>query len=214
MARTAQPPSAALRQISQLLQPGDEIVATFWGLAGWSMNLWIVTNQFFAVLVIVPFMLSLRHLYDGDLVMCVTVGVLLSASFLTRPVLVIAVTRRRQLLCCRTSRPIQRQTISQAPIKTPGWRTSAAAGSTAGCGTMGPGTNGRTVRAPMSQAHAGMPPTRQLRHPRRARPSVHPRDGRPDLAGLGSYSRQPTVAARGEVLHVLQPHADAARREM
>jgi hypothetical protein len=146
VARTAQPPSAAFRQISQLLEPGDEIVATFWGLAGWSMNLWIVTNQLFAVLLIVPFMLSLRHLYDADLVVCVTVGVLLSASFLTRPVLVIAVTRRRQLLCCRTSRPFQRQTISQAPIETArladfrrGWLYSRLR-------YMGPGTKGSTVR--------------------------------------------------------------------
>jgi hypothetical protein len=145
VARTAQPPAAAFRQISQLLEPGDEIVATFWGLAGWSMNLWIVTNQFFAVLVIVPFGLGLHHLYDADLIMCVTVGVLLSASFFTRPLLVIAVTRRRQLLCCRTSRPFQRQTISQAPIETArladfrrGWIYSRLR-------YTGPGTKGRTV---------------------------------------------------------------------
>jgi hypothetical protein len=60
--------------------------------------------------------------------------------------LVIAVTRRRQLLCCRTSRPFQRQTISQAPIETAwladfrrGWLYSRLR-------YMGPGTKGSTVR--------------------------------------------------------------------
>lgn len=146
VAKTAQPFSAASRQLSQLVEPGDEIVATFWGLTGWSMNLWMVTNQFFAVLVILPFILNLPRLYDVDIALAFTVGVLLSASYLTRPALVIAVTRRRQLLCCRTSRPFHRRTISQAPIETArladfrrGWLFSRLR-------YMGPGTKGSTVR--------------------------------------------------------------------
>ena len=40
------------------------------------------------------------------------------------------------------------------------------------------------------------------------------RDERPNLARLSSHARQSASAAGGEVFHVLQPHADAARREM
>lgn len=81
------------------------------------MNLWTVTILTFAILLVLPFMLGLRHLYGADLALCGPVGVLLSVSFLTRPALVIAVTRRWQLLCCRISRPFQRMTISQAPFE-------------------------------------------------------------------------------------------------
>lgn len=146
MAKTPKPFSAAFSQLSQLVEPGDEIVAVFWGLTGWSMNLWFVTNQVFAVLAVLPFALSLRHLYDADIALVFIACVLLLGSYFTRPALVVAVTRRRQLLCCRISRPFRGQTISQGPIETArladfrrGWLFGRLR-------YMGPGTKGSTVR--------------------------------------------------------------------
>ena len=146
MARTVQPPSAAFRQLSRNVEPDDEIVATFWGLTGWSMNLWTVTTLTFAILLVLPFMLGLRPLYGADLALCGTVGVLLSASFLTRPALVIAVTRRRQLLCCRISRPFQRTTITQAPIEAAQFAGLRRGLFFSRLRYAGPGTDGRMVR--------------------------------------------------------------------
>ena len=70
MAKTAEPYRAVFRQMEQQVAPGDEIAARFWGLTGWSMNWSMVTGQVFAILLIVPFMLGLRRLYDADLVLC------------------------------------------------------------------------------------------------------------------------------------------------
>ena len=57
-----------------------------------------------------------------------------------------AITSQRQLLCCRTSRPFQRKTITQAPIETAlfadfrrGWLFSQLR-------YRGPGTDGKTAR--------------------------------------------------------------------
>jgi hypothetical protein len=146
VAKAAQPHSAAFRQLGQLVEPGDEIVARFWGLTGWPMNLWFVMNEVFAILLVLPFILGLRHLYVTDIGVCGAAGVILTASYLTRPALVIAVTRRRQLLCCRMSRPFQRKTITQASIEAArladfrrGWLFSRLR-------YCGPGTDGKTVR--------------------------------------------------------------------
>jgi hypothetical protein len=141
----AQPHSAAFSQLSELADAGDEIVARFWGLTGWSMNLWLVTSEFFAIMLVVPFVLGLRHVYGADVVVCGVVGVLLAASFWTRPALVVAVTRQRHVLCCRISRPFHRSAISQAPIEAVqldfhrGWLFSRLR-------YRGPGTDGKTVR--------------------------------------------------------------------
>ena len=58
----------------------------------------------------------------------------------------IAITRQRQLLCCRISRPFQHKTITQAPIEAAwlgdfrrGWIWSQLR-------YRGPGTQGKTVR--------------------------------------------------------------------
>jgi hypothetical protein len=146
VARSAHPFTQVFSQLSQLVEPGDEIVARFWGLTGWSMNVWIVATEAFAVLLVLPFVLGLRHLYGADLALCGSAGVLLSTSYLTRPALVIAVTAHRQLLCCRISRPMQYKTISQAPVEATqladfrrGWLFSQLR-------YRGPGTNGKTVR--------------------------------------------------------------------
>jgi hypothetical protein len=117
IARTAEPYPVVFRQLEQLAAPGDQITSRLWGLTGWSMNWWIVATELFAILLVVPFILGLRGLYAADLALCGSMGVLLSASFWTRSVLVIAITSQRQLLCCRISRPFQRTTITQAPIE-------------------------------------------------------------------------------------------------
>jgi hypothetical protein len=146
VARTSQPHSAVFSQLSQLVEAGDEIVARFWGLTGWSMNVWMVAAQLFGVLLVLPFMLGLPRLYGADIALCGAATVVLSASFWTRPALVIAVTRRHQLLCCRISRPFQRKTISHAPIEAAqlagfrrGWLFSRLRYS-------GPGTDGKMVQ--------------------------------------------------------------------
>lgn len=146
MAKTAGPPSAAVGRLSQLLEPGDEIVTTFWGLAGWSLNLWMVATEIFAVLLVLPFALGLRDLQNAALAVCGTAGFLLATSFWIRPALVIAVTRRRQLLCCRISRPLHRTTVSQAPVEAvrlagfrSGWIYSRLR-------YTGPCTSGKTIR--------------------------------------------------------------------
>jgi hypothetical protein len=146
VARTAGPPSAALGRLSQLVEPGDEIVATIWGLSGWSLNLWMVATEIFAVLLALPFALGLHRFYNADLAICGTAGVLVGTSFWIRPALVIAVTRRRLLLCCRISRPFQRMTVSHAPIEAAqiggfrrGWLFSQLR-------YVGPGTSGKTIR--------------------------------------------------------------------
>ncbi len=146
MAKTAEPYPAAFRQLEKLVAPGDEIVARLWGLTGWSVNWWIVTSEVFAVLLVLPFMLGLRSLYAADLALCGSAGALLSASWWTRSVLVIAITSQRQLLCCRISRPFQRKTITQVPIETAffadfrrGWLFSQLR-------YRGPGTDGKTAR--------------------------------------------------------------------
>lgn len=141
----AQPHNATFDHLSELTDVGDEIVARFWGLTGWSMNLWLVTSEFFAILLVLPFLLGLRHVYGADVMVCGAVGVLLTASFWTRPALVVAVTRQRQVLCCRVSRPFRRAAISQAPIDAVqldfrrGWLFSRLR-------YHGPGTDGKTVR--------------------------------------------------------------------
>jgi hypothetical protein len=146
MAKKAEPYRALFSHLEQHVAPGDEIAARFWGLTGWSMNWWMVTSQVFAILLVVPFILGLRRLYDADIVLCGSAGVLLSASWWTRSVLVIAITRQRQLLCCRISRPFQRKTITQAPVEAfsladfrRGWLYSQIR-------YRGPGTDGKTVR--------------------------------------------------------------------
>lgn len=146
MANTAEPYPAVFRQLESLVGPEDEIAARLWGLTGWSMNWWMVTTEVFAVLLVLPFMLGLRGLYGADLLLCGSAGVLLSASWWTRSVLVIAITRQRQLLCCRISRPLQRKTITQAPIEAAwfadfrrGWLFSQLR-------YRGPGTDGKTAR--------------------------------------------------------------------
>jgi len=145
VARTTQPHSAVFSRLNQLVEPGDEIVARFWGLTGWSMNLWIATENLFGIVLVLPFMLGLRRLYGADVAVCGTAGLLLSVSFWTRPALVIAVTRRRQVLCCRVSRPSQRKMITKAPIEAAqfagfrrGWLFSRLR-------YMGPGTDSKTV---------------------------------------------------------------------
>jgi len=115
MARTAEPYPAAFSQLEQLMAPEDAIAVRLWGLTGWSMNWCIVVTELFAVMVVVPFALGLRGLYGADVAFCVSAGVLLSASWWTRSVLVIAITSQHQLLCCRISRPFPRKTITRAP---------------------------------------------------------------------------------------------------
>jgi hypothetical protein len=145
MAMAAQSRDAVFRQLSQLVEPGDEIDARFWGLTGWSMNVWMVICQLNALLLVLPIILGLRRLYDAEFGLCVTVGVVLAASFWTRPGLMIAVTRRRQLLCCRVSRPLHRKTISHAPLEAAqlaDFRRGWLFGRLRYCG---PGTNGKVV---------------------------------------------------------------------
>jgi hypothetical protein len=95
---------------------------------------------------VLPFVLGLRRLYGADIALCGAAGVVLATSFWTRPALVIAITRRRQLLCCRISRPFQRTTISHAPIEAAqlagfrrGWLFSRLR-------YRGPGTDGKMVQ--------------------------------------------------------------------
>ena len=146
MAKTAERYRAVFSQLEQRVAPGDEIAARFWGLTGWSMNWWLLTCQVLAILLVVPYMLGLRRLYGADLALGGSASVLLWASWWTRPALVIALTRQRQLLCCRISRPFQRKTITQAPIDAAwvgdvrrGWLFSQLR-------YRGPGTQGKTVR--------------------------------------------------------------------
>lgn len=146
MARTAEPYPPAFRQLEQLAAPGDQITSRLWGMTGWSVNWWIGATELFAILLVVPFMLGLGGLYAADLALCASAGVLLSASRWTRPVLVIAITSQRQLLCCRISRPFLHKTISQGPLETEwfagfrrGWLFSQLP-------YRGPGTDGKTVR--------------------------------------------------------------------
>ncbi len=146
MARTAEPYPGVFRQLEQLVAPGDQITFRFWGLTGWSMNWWIVATELFATLLVVPFMLGLRGLYAADIALCGSAGVVLSASWWTRSVLVIAITSQRQLLSCRISRPFLHKTITQAPLEAAwfadfrrGWLYSQLR-------YRGPGTNGKTVR--------------------------------------------------------------------
>jgi hypothetical protein len=146
IARTAEPYPVVFRQLEQLVAPGDQITSRLWGLTGWSMNWWIVATELFAILLVVPFMVGLRGLYAADLALCGSMGVLLSASFWTRSVLVIAITSQRQLLCCRISRPFLHKTITQAPLEAAwlagfrrGWLFSQLR-------YRGPGTGGKTVR--------------------------------------------------------------------
>ncbi len=146
MARTAGAPSAALGRLNQLVEPGDEIVVTVWGLAGWSMNLWMVATEIVVVLLALPHALGLHRLYNADLAICGAAGVLLGTSFWIRLAMVIAVTRRRVLLCCRISRPFQRITISQAPIEAAqigGFRRSWLFSQLR---YAGPCTSGKTIR--------------------------------------------------------------------
>jgi hypothetical protein len=91
-------------------------------------------------------MLGLRRLTGADLALCAPAGVLLSASFWTRPALVIAITRQRQLMCCRISRPFQRKTITQAPIEPPGWGDFRRGWLFSQLRYRGTGTLGKTVR--------------------------------------------------------------------
>jgi hypothetical protein len=145
VARTAGPPTAALGRFGELLEPGDEIVTVFWGLAGWSMNQWLAATQTLAVLALLPWVFSgLRGLQNADLAFC-GAGFFVGSSFWIRPVLVIAITRRRQLLCCRISRPFQRTTVSQAPVEAArladfrsGWLYSRLR-------YAGPGTGAKTI---------------------------------------------------------------------
>jgi hypothetical protein len=146
MAAKSRPHAAVFRQLGQLVEPGDVIVARFWGLTGWSMDLWMAASELFAILLVLPFILALPHLYVADIALCGTAGLLLSASYWTRPALVIAVTGRRQLLCCRISRPLRRTTITQAPLDAAqladfrrGWIFGRLR-------YRGPGTDGKTVR--------------------------------------------------------------------
>ena len=146
MAKTAEPFKKVFDQLESLAAPEDQIAARIWGFTGWSMNWWLVTSEVFAVLLVLPFMLGLRRLYDADLALCGSVGVLLSVSWWTRSVVVIAITSQRQLLCCRISRPLLRKTITQGPIEAAwfggfrrGWLFSQLC-------YRGPGTDGKTAR--------------------------------------------------------------------
>lgn len=146
MAKTAEPFKAVFDQLEKLAAPEDQIAVRLWGLTGWSMNWWLVTSEVFAVLLVLPFMLGLRRLYGADLALCGSVGVLLSVSWWTRSVLVIAITSQRQLMCCRISRPFLRKTITQAPIEAAwfgglrrGWLFTQLS-------YRGPGTDGKTTR--------------------------------------------------------------------
>lgn len=114
------------------------------------MNWWFVTVV--AVLLVLPFILGLHRLYGADIAVCGSALALLSASFYTRPALVIAITGQHQLLCCRISRPSQRKTIAHGPVVTSwfayfrrGWPYSQL-------GYRGPGTNGMTVRVSIPAA--------------------------------------------------------------
>lgn len=146
MAKASGGHPAALTQLLRQVAPGDETIAGFWGLTGWSLNWWIAASQVFGILLVLPFMFGLRSLYNTTVPVCGCGVALLSASWWTRTALVIVITKQRQVLCCRIARPFQRKTISQAPIETVrlaylhrGWLY----GQVRYCG---PGTNGKTVR--------------------------------------------------------------------
>ena len=146
MPKAAEPYRAVFSQLEQHVAPGDEIAARFWGLTGWSMNCWMVITQAFAILLVLPFILGLRGLYGADIALCGLAGILLAGSWWTRAVLVIAITRQRQLICCRITRPFHRKTIIQAPLDAAlfadfrrGWLYSQLA-------YRGPGTDGKTLR--------------------------------------------------------------------
>jgi hypothetical protein len=110
------------------------------------MNWWIVAAELFAILLVLPFILGLRGLYTADLALCGSVGVLLSASFWTRSVLVIAFTSQRQLLCCRITRPFLHKTITQAPLEA-AWFTGFRRGWLfSQLRYRGPGSGAKTVR--------------------------------------------------------------------
>jgi hypothetical protein len=146
IAKTAGPYPEIFRELEQLVAPDDEIAARLWGLTGWSMNWWLVASQVFGVLLVLPFILGRRGLYSADLALCGSAAALLSVSWWTRSVLVIAITRQRQLLCCRMNRPFRHKTISQAPMEAArfadfrrGWLFSQIR-------YRGPGTDGKTAR--------------------------------------------------------------------
>jgi hypothetical protein len=146
MAKTAEPFREVFSRLEQQVAPGDEIAVRFWGLTGWSLNWWWLTSQVFTILVVVPFILGLGRLYGADLALCASAGVLLAASWWTRPVLVIAITRQRQLLCCRISRPFQRKTITQAPIEAAWFGDFRRRWLYSQLRYRGPGTQGNTLR--------------------------------------------------------------------
>jgi hypothetical protein len=116
MARSREPHPALFRSLEELVAPGDQTTTRLWGLTGWSMNWWIVATDALAVPLVVPFIAGLRELYTTDIAVCASAGVLLSASFWTRPGLAIAITSHGQVLCCRFSRPFMRTVIARAPM--------------------------------------------------------------------------------------------------
>jgi hypothetical protein len=146
MARSTEPYAALFRPLETLVAPGDQITARLWGLTGWPLNWWIVATEVFAVLLVVPFAVGLHGLYTADLAVCGSAGVLLSASFWTRPGLAIAITSQRQVLCCRISRPFMRKVITQAPVDAASFTDFRRGWVFSQLRYRGPGTDGKAVR--------------------------------------------------------------------
>jgi|SRR5215469_6307821 len=137
-------------ELDQFVGPGDQITAQIIGLAGWSMNWWYLANfvnmLVFAVFVLFPVTGRTHPSFGPAFWACIGVATLLGASFWTRPALVVAVTRQRQVLCRRIARPLPRKTFAQAPLEAAQFTRAGGGWLYAELRYSGPGTNGETVR--------------------------------------------------------------------
>jgi hypothetical protein len=137
-------------ELDQFVGPGDQITAQMVGLAGWSMNWWYVASfvnmLVFAVFVLFPVTGRTHPSFGPAFWTCLAVGTLLGAYWWTRPALVVAVTRQRQVLCRRIARPLLRRTFAQAPLEAAQFTPARNGWLFAELRYRGPGTNGETVR--------------------------------------------------------------------
>lgn len=147
MARTSGPYDG---EVDQFVGPGDEVIARISGLTGWSMNWWYLVGfanvLMFGLFAGLPVMRGTRLSFGPGVWACLVVGALLGVSFWTRPALVIAVTRQRQVLCRRIARPLPRKTFAQASLEAAQFTQVRHSWPYAELRYSGPGTDGKTVR--------------------------------------------------------------------
>lgn len=61
MARTTKPYEALFAELDQQVPAEDEIAVRIWGLTGWSLNWWLILTWAFGLLLVLPFILGLKH---------------------------------------------------------------------------------------------------------------------------------------------------------